>query len=113
MDQITQAEITEFARLKKESEVASKALEAKRKGLVARHEAGATQEQGPFKLAIETVPVKSPSYKDVVEEIKSLHAVYQNGNGKPHRLNDKIPALVEAAIEPDKTRTTVKVEANV
>jgi len=113
MNQITQAEITEFARLKKVSETASKELEASRKALVERHIAGATQEDGPFKLTVEVTPINTPSYKAVVEAIKDLNAMYTNGGGKPHLLNEKIPKLVEDAIEPGKTRTTVKVEANV
>jgi hypothetical protein len=112
MDQITQAEIVEFARLKKESETASKALETCRQDLVDRHNAGATQESGSFRLSIETTTVNSPSYKDAVEEIRKLNATYINGNGKPHLLNDKIPGILEA-VATLRPRTTVKVEANV
>jgi hypothetical protein len=108
---ITQAEITEFAKAKKTSTEASKALEALKKDLIARK--GEDQEAGPFKLVVDVTPNNTPAYKEVVEAIKGLNAVYTNGGGKPHLLNDKIPALVEDATEPGRTRTEVRVEANV
>jgi hypothetical protein len=108
---ITQAEITEFAKVKKASTEASKALETLKKSLIARKDE--EQEAGPFKLVVDVTPNNTPSYKEVVESIKGLSAVYTNGGGKPHLLNDKIPSLVENATEPGRTRTEVRVEANV
>lgn len=108
---ITQAEITEFAKAKKASTEASKALEALKKDLIARKDEA--QEDGPFKLVVAVTPNNTPAYKEVVEAIQGLNAMYTNGGGKPRLLNEKIPALIENATEPGRTRTEVKVEANV
>jgi hypothetical protein len=108
---ITQAEIVAFAQAKKASTEASKTLEALKQNLIPRK--SEAQEPGPFKLVVDVTPNNSPAYKGVVEAIKGLNAVYTNGGGKPHLLNDKIPTLIEDATEPGRTRTEVKVEANV
>jgi hypothetical protein len=116
---ITQAEITEFAKAKKASTEASKDLEALKKALVERKDEA--QEDGPHKLKIDVRPNETPAYKKALEsfanKIRELRAVYTNGGGKPHLLNDKLDALVatatKEAIEPGKTTTTVSVEANV
>ena len=112
-EQITQAEIVEYARLVKESKRIGDALKAAKEALVAKHKASATQEPGPYLVKVSITPNPNPSYKEAVEAIKKLNATYVNGSGKAHNLNDRIPALVEATVDPEATKTAVTIEANV
>jgi hypothetical protein len=112
-EQITQAEIVEYAQLQKESKRIGDALKTVKEALVAKHKAGATQEPGPYRVEVKISPNPNPSYKEVVEAVKKLNATYVNGGGKARNLNERIPALIEATIDPESTKTAVTVEANV
>lgn len=125
-DQITQAEMVELLEAQATASTASKNVEVLKGKLAARFDAGATQESGSLKLEVSHPPYNTPAYKGALETvltaIKALKAVYVNGNGKPHQLNDKLQSIrdtaVEAAIPKNedgtgKTTTKVDVKPNV
>lgn len=125
-DQITQAEMVEFLRAQKSASEASKTLEALKASLAARVKAGATQESGSFKLEVNHPPYNTPAYKGALEEVvkavTKLNAVFTNGGGKPHLLNDKLPSIVDEKVKDSiptnedgtpKTSTKVEVKPNV
>ena len=126
MDQITQAEMVEFLKAQKAASEGSKTLEELKGKLVARVKAGATQEPGSFKVEVNYPPYNTPAYKaaleSVVKAVTKLNAVYTNGGGKPHLLNDKLPSIVEDKVKEaiptnedgtPKTSTKLEVKPNV